>query len=215
MAKYTITNPAAATSTAIVQGHDLAPGEKTDFELHELQPQTVVDVDDAILTSTPALPAIVLEQARAAKKVDPRFTEPLSRIQDVFGKTSHLFQSMVQAAQDDNQVVVESTDTPKAKATGVKVTFEMRDSGGTAQLLSGGFRFKVSAVGVASAPATGISIAVDAENAVSGEADVVEIKNGRGSIVVTSTGADTVHISMFNGSRTGITITDIEEVELT
>lgn len=214
MSETTYLNPVGSGETIIAQGHDLAPGESFAVDLAGLRPDTIKAVDDGKLTATPTLSAEILEAGRGLLHDDTRWTNPVTSQFDKYGRTSQLLKHMVSQAILNTQIVFESDNGPKAFATGVEVTIEVRDAAGNPDFSNSGLKVKINLVAFGTLPAGAPSFTVNSINVDPDDATKVIFRSGRARITVKGTSAGDVRVGLQEPSRS-LTVTDLTDLSLT
>lgn len=221
MGNYTLTNPAGSLQTVLAQGHALAPGETLPLSLDQMRVGTIKLVDDGDLTSAPAIPDFVLEAAKGVGREAKEFNGPITNIMSglELANTRALLRHATYGAERATEVVVEGSDSPQAAATGVRVRFVLRDAGGDDDYSNSGFGFRVTAVGVGSLPAAGITVTPDPENVDpdrvgTANSPFVLLRAGKACVTITAVTPGDVDVDMQEATR-ALTITDETQVSLT
>lgn len=209
---YKITN--GGTATILAGKHDLAAGAFITIPLHKIDRGTAQKIKDGDLTADPTIDAAELEALIGAGGVP---NTPYTSFRGaVEGDQNPGAGAAMKESSLVTQCVFENTDTPQAKATGVRVTLALQD--GSANIIYGasGFRVRVTAAGSgASQNAAGLTVTPASGHAVEGgESDEIEFKNGRATVIVTATTAGQATLSMTGASR-AITVTDTQIITLT
>lgn len=216
MSEITFTRAAGKTDRIIAQGHLLGPDESFAADLSRVHPVTLKMVDDGELTASPTLDPFVIEAGKSILFEDPRFEDPVESFKGAtIGKTSPLLKHAMHEGERASQVVFEGDDGPQAFATGVTVTLVMRDGDGNDILSNSAFEVNVNLTAGGSNPATSPVIAVSTINQVAGDTGRVRLRSGKATFVITAADDGTVQLGMQEASRTGITITDTTEIDLT
>ena len=221
-----VTRPAAKTSTVIADGHDMAPGDVLkDIAVTSIRPQMWRLIQDGELTTSGATIDNINEMAEAGAglaRMDERFTGV--KTSDV-PKTIPGFEFATSQSESLDRLTFESTNTPQAKATGVVVIIEARDSGANPLRGVNGFKVVVAVVGsgVSSAAASltvepfADSKSPDDDNIAQTHRAEIELKNGRAAVLITAktAGEATISFEASTASRSGITLSDTQVVTLT